>query len=91
MSDNTGPLEIRFTQSARKHRIGRAPARHALANTEPTAVTTSSSADAWLFVGPDERGRELEIIALEVHPADGGQSYLLVIHVMPTQLRGDRS
>ena len=32
-----------------------------------------------------------EIIALEVHPADGGQSYLLVIQVMPTQLRGDRS
>ena len=58
---------------------------------KPTAVTTTSGADAWLYVGPDERGRELEIIALEVHPADGGQSYLLVIHVMPTQLRGDRS
>ena len=91
MSDNTGPLEIRFTQSARKHRIGRASARHVLASAEPTAVTTTSGADAWLYVGPDERGRELEIIALEVHPADGGQSYLLVIPVMPTQLRGDRS
>jgi hypothetical protein len=54
-------------------------------------VTTTSGANAWLYVGPDERGRELEIIALEVRPADGGQSYLLVIHVMPTQLRGDRS
>ena len=91
MSDNTGPLEIRFTQSARKHRIGRASARHVLATAEPTAVTTTSGANAWLYVGPDERGRELEIIALEVHPADGGQSYLLVIHVMPTQLRGDHS
>ena len=88
MSYNTDPLEIRFTQSARKHRIGRASARHVLASTEPTAVTTSSGADAWLYVGPDERGRELEVIALEVHPADGGR-YLLVIHVMPTQLRGD--
>ena len=91
MSNNTDRLEIRLTQSARKHRIGRASARQVLATAEPTAVTTTSGANAWLYVGPDERGRELEIIALEVHPADGGQSYLLVIHVMPTQLRGDRS
>jgi hypothetical protein len=32
---------------------------------------------------------ELEIIAVEVQPADGGQHYRLVIHVMPTRLRGD--
>ncbi|WP_100498289.1 hypothetical protein [Geodermatophilus chilensis] len=88
MSDNSDRGEIRFTQSARKHRIGRASARHVLASTEATPVTTSSGADAWLYVGPDERGRELEIIALEVQPADAGQPYLLVIHVMPTQLRG---
>ncbi len=66
MSDNSDRGEIRFTQSARRHRIGRASARHVLASTEPTSVTTSSGADAWLYVGPDERGRELEIIALEV-------------------------
>ena len=57
-----------------------------LATTDPTPVTTSSGAHAWLYIGPDERGRELEIIALEV--ADAAQPYLLVIHVMPTQLRG---
>jgi hypothetical protein len=50
----------------------------------------TSGADAWLYVGSDERGRELEVIALEVHPGDGGRPYLLVIHVLPTQLRGDR-
>ncbi len=88
MSDNTGGWEIRFTQSARKHRIGRASARHVLATTAPTPVTTSSGAKAWLYVGPDERGRELEIIALEVQSVDAAQPYLLVIHVMPTQLRG---
>ncbi|WP_448623990.1 hypothetical protein [Geodermatophilus sp. URMC 64] len=82
--------EIRFTQSARRHRIGRTSARHVLATAEPAAVTTTSGADAWRYVGPDERGRELEVIALEVHPADGGRTYLLVIYVMPTQLRGDR-
>ena len=86
MSDNISGREIRFTQSARRHRIGRASARHVLATTDPTPVTTSSGADAWLYVGPDERGRELEIVALEV--VDAGQPYLLVIHVMPTQLRG---
>jgi hypothetical protein len=57
-----------------------------LATTDPTPVTTSSGAQAWLYVGPDERGRELEVIALEV--AGAAQPYLLVIHVMPTQLRG---
>ncbi len=67
-------------------RIGRASARHVLASTDPTPVTASSGAQAWLYVGPDERGRELEVIALEV--AGAAQPYLLVIHVMPTQLRG---
>jgi hypothetical protein len=90
VSDNTGAWEIRFTQSARKHRIGRTSARHVLASTRPTPVAATSGADAWLYVGLDERGRELEIIAVEVQPADGGQHYLLVLHVMPTRLRGDR-
>jgi hypothetical protein len=88
VSDNSNRGEIRFTQSARRHRIGRASARHVLATTDPTRVTTSSGGDAGLYVGPDERGRELEIIALEIQPADAAQPYLLVIHVMPTQLRG---
>ena len=83
------PLEIRFTRSARKHRFGRASARHVLATAEPTAVTTTSGAGASLYTGPDERERELEIIALDVQPPDGGQAHLLVIHVMPTRLRGE--
>ena len=86
--DNNDQAGIRFTQSARRHRIGRASARHVLATTDPTPVSTSSGANAWPYIGPDERGRELEIIALEVQPADAAQPYLLVIHVMPTQLRG---
>jgi hypothetical protein len=87
MCNNTDGWEIRFTQSARKHRIGRASARHVLAGTEPMPVTTTGGTDAWLYLGPDERGRELEIIAVEVRPAEAAP-YLLVIHVMPTQLRG---
>jgi hypothetical protein len=59
-----------------------------MASAEPTLITTDSGTDAWLFVGPDERGRELEIIAIEARPAGASSPYLLVIHVMPTQLRG---
>jgi hypothetical protein len=87
MSDNSPISEIRFTQAARKHRIGRPSARHVLAGAEPTLVRTAGGADAWLYVGPDDRGRELEIIAVEVHRPDAAP-YLLVIHVMPTQFRG---
>jgi hypothetical protein len=43
-------------------------------------------ANAWLWLGPGERGRELEIIAVEIDPGNG-DDYLLVIHVMPTGLR----
>ena len=76
-------------RSARKHRIGRASARHVLATAEPSAVTTTRGTEAWRYTGPDERERELEIIALDVQPPDGGQAYLLVIYVIPTQLRGE--
>ena len=51
MSDNTSGWEIRYTQSARRHRIGRASARHVLATTDPTPVTTSGGADAWRVIG----------------------------------------
>jgi hypothetical protein len=56
-------VEIRFTQAARKHRIGRASVRYVMATTTPAAVTTGQGNPGWRYVGPDERGRELEIIA----------------------------
>ena len=85
--DSIDGVAIRFTQAARKHRIGRASARHVMATTTPTATTTEQGNDAWQYLGPDERGRELEVIAVEVVSPPKGQSYLLVIHVMPTSLR----
>ncbi|MGJ3507766.1 hypothetical protein [Enemella sp. A6] len=75
-------MGLRFTQAARKHRVGRASARHAMANTIPEPITTSRGDQGWLYIGADERGRELEIIAVEL--ADGD---LLVVHVMPTAHR----
>jgi len=38
----------------------------------------------WWYFGLDERGRELEILAVEVGESE---TYLLVVHVMPTTLR----
>jgi hypothetical protein len=58
-----------------------------MATVSPELVSTSRGVDAWSYVGSDERGRELEIIAIEVTPPSG-EPYLLVIHVMPTRLRG---
>lgn len=87
MSDNIDGVLICLAQSARRHRIGRASARHVMATVSPELVTTSRGVDAWSYVGADERGRELAIIAIEVTPPDG-EPYLLVIHVMPTRLRG---
>ncbi|WP_092862157.1 hypothetical protein [Quadrisphaera sp. DSM 44207] len=79
-------MEVRFTQAARRHRIGRASARHVLVTATPTRTTTIQGNAAWSYVGDDERGRELEIVAVEVTQDD--TTVLLVIHVMPTALRG---
>ena len=76
---------VRWTQSARRHRIGKASARHVMTGVKPMRTTTLGGAGQWL--GVDERGRELQIVAVDVEPADG-PPYLLVIHVMPTKLRG---
>jgi hypothetical protein len=80
-------MEIRFTQAARRHRIGRASVRWMLANTMPTGVMTNHGSPAWRWVGADERGRELEVIAVEVQGDRDPEPVLLVIHVMPTDLK----
>jgi hypothetical protein len=90
MSDNIGGASIRWTQSARRHHIGKASARHVIMRAEPTRTSTLAGAAALFWVGTDERGRELEIIAVEV-TQPGDERYLLVIHVMPTQLKGPTS
>lgn len=52
-----------------------------MATVEAVATTTKAGNDALLWIGPDDRGVELEIIAAVV---DG---MYLVVHVMPTALR----
>jgi hypothetical protein len=80
-------LEIRFTQAARKYRIGRASVRYVMGTMIPAGTATTQGNQAWIYVGADERGRELAVIAVEIGPQRGQRPYLLVIHAMPTSLR----
>jgi hypothetical protein len=73
---------VRFARTARKHRIGRFSARHVINSTTPIEIPGGHGFDARLvWIGPDERGRVLEIVALVL------QDEVLVIHVMPTAYR----
>ena len=66
----------RFAQSARKHRIGKTSARYVMDMFEPTRFDDQGTLKL-LWVGKDERDRELEVIAIDY------VTYILVIHVMP--------
>jgi len=59
-----------------------------MAGVMPTVIATDQGNPGWLFVGLDERGRELEIVAVELDGDEDREAVLLVIHVMPTHLRG---
>ncbi len=74
-------MRIRWTRSARKHRIGRTSAREALENAGTPTVLDDGKL---CYVGPDSQGRELEIVAVP----DGED--LIVIHVMPAAWRSNK-
>lgn len=69
---------IEFTQSARKHRIGRARVRQVRADPIAEAILPAEQGrqERLVFVGDDESGRALEVMAVRT---DRG---LLVIHAM---------
>lgn len=73
-------MEIRFAQSARRHKIGRERVRQVIA--APRVVfeietPSSEQADRLLILGDDHTGRELEVVVVSLE--DGS---LLVIHAM---------
>jgi hypothetical protein len=73
---------IRFTRGSRKHRVGRKSAYFVIAMTAATITTDRDTDETTLsWVADDERGRELEIVAIEKPDC------YLVIHVMPTHYR----
>lgn len=72
-------MRLVFTRSARKHKIGRASALYVLGTVEPVREVGASREghDYLTWKGPDERGRVLEIVAV-----DRGEDFL-IFHVMP--------
>lgn len=73
---------VRFSQSARRHRIGRAHALHVMNTVVPEVIEADEvNRSRLLWIGPDDRGLSLEIVAVQE------PDYLLVIHVMPHQFR----
>jgi len=73
-------VEIQFSKSARKHKIGKERARFVVSSIEPR-VEIANGREKWFWVGVDNRGLLLEIIAIR----EG--SVLTVIHVMPRRFR----
>lgn len=75
-------MEIEFSQSARKHRIGRQRVLFVISTSDPVElVSDGARPDRLLWQGVDDRGLELEVIG--VRTAIG----VLIIHVMPRIFR----
>jgi len=75
-------MEIRFAQSARKHRIGKARVNYVMENNPHTVISSQDGKKVqWVWIATDDRGLELEIVAVVL------EQYLLVTHVMPASLR----
>ena len=76
---------IVFWRSARRHRIGKGHARHVMQSATPVPVDRTGDLDPQLvWLGPDDRGVWLEIIALDLPDC------VVVIHVMPLYRMKDR-
>jgi len=74
-------VPVRVVRSGRRHRIGNAHILVAMANAPvPTLVETEDGSQLH-FLGLDDRGVELHVIAVPDNRREGG---LAVIHAMPT-------
>ena len=78
-------MRLKLTQAARKHRVGAARIASVISTIEPTVGTRPSGEPEFSWAGPDDRGRELEIIGVLVDIYD--EPAILIIHAMPTALR----
>lgn len=77
-----GRLTVRIVSGARKHGISRRRIEQALSSqTEALATRTETTDPKIRFVGRDERGEEIEIVAVVL------PGLLLIIHAMPTRYR----
>jgi hypothetical protein len=85
----SGSIELRWARSATKHRISRKRSAYVIENCdlffekyEPERPVLLSEDPRLLFLGEDDQGIDLEVIAIELD-----QSRLLVIHAMRLRAR----
>jgi hypothetical protein len=78
-------VSLKLTQAARKHWVVQPGSPLASATIEPTVGTRPSGEPQFSWAGPDDRGRDLEIIGVLVDI--DGEPAMLIIHAMPTALR----
>lgn len=75
-------FEVKVTSSARKHGISRTRILQVLASQTFTATVPVTGSDPKVvYIGTDERGAEIEVIAVVL------PRMLLIIHAMPTHYR----
>lgn len=78
----TDGLAVRIVSGARKHGVSRRRIEQALmSQTEADAIATETTDPKIRFVGRDERGEAIEIVAVVL------PGLLLIIHAMPTRYR----
>lgn len=78
-------MRVKFTQAARsRHGIAPSRARHVMATTIGHPITTTRGNLGVLWVGADQEGNVLDVIAA----LEGGQ--LIVTHVMPHRWKEER-
>jgi hypothetical protein len=75
-------MRFAFTQSSRRHKIGRAHTLAALANAGMPTIDTNGDLR---WVAPDDRNVELEIVGFV---ADEDSNLVVIKHVFPTALKG---
>jgi hypothetical protein len=83
VAHNDAVRAVKFSRSARRHKIGKA---HALAAMENAGAATLVPADEkhgerWVWTGPDDRGVELVIVGVEKPDC------LLILHVQPASYK----
>jgi len=79
-------MRLRFTGSARRHKIGNAHVGYVVEHYRPMPTTSKRGEDALEWVADDDTGRNLHIVIVVVKPGidplDPEEG--LVVHAMPS-------
>jgi hypothetical protein len=79
-------MRTKIARQARRHKIGKGHITAVMAS-DPVEATRPNGETELSWIAPDDRGIELEIIAVLTTDDRTGAPILLVIHAMPTALR----